>query len=307
MRKNSNCLIISLALFFICFSADGWCADYSCEVMDIKGEVYATKGHGPRGPVKQGDLLKVGDRIEVGEGGSVDLAYDKGWNNVTRIGENSDVTIQSIYPTGIKMRHGDIFAKLKKLPKKSTFEIETPICIAAVRGSVYRTTHEGVTHVYNFSPTPVEVFGLDQGGGLMGNPVILRNVEKTEVGNVGEAPHAAGRMSPDEMAQGQSLGSGIEAEVSRAQKENRAGQIQDISDVEKEYQKGLNRRIRGGSAAGAASGGSEQAMSQLEDKIERLQETVEAQTETKREEQNDKQSTAVKYETPGSKCVGTNC
>ena len=156
-----------------------------CEVMSIQGTASVIQ-NGSAASMKRGDHLKAGDSIKVGDNSYVDIAYDKAWKNVTRVRENSRVRIGSIEPTHLDMKQGDIFSRIKALPKNSSFEIQTPTAIAAVRGTEFRTITEagGKTEIHNLSELPasqVEVFGLDAFGNKQLTPLILGVEKKTEV------------------------------------------------------------------------------------------------------------------------------
>jgi hypothetical protein len=236
------------AIVLFLFSAGGrlsYGADYYCEVMTVKGSAFLVNDREKK-PLKEGDLLKNGDRLEVAEASYVDLAYDRQWNNLTRIRENSQVTICSIYPTGLSMKEGDIFAKLHALPKNSTFEIETPTAVAAVRGSEYRTLfREGETSVFNFSESKVQVFALDTAGRMMEDkPAVLSFAEKTSVAEAGEPPKVPEKMTEAEVQEGRTMESGIKENVAKVEDEGRLGQIQNIAEVEKRYPVEMGERLR---------------------------------------------------------------
>ena len=144
----------------VCFAED-----FYCEVMSVEGTVTRTNASEADKPVAEGDLLAVEDVVTVGASSYADIAYDRDWNNVTRVEENSSVRIKSLYPTEVSLEKGGIFAKLKSLPKDSSFDVSTPTAIASVRGTEYRTTFlEGATQVYNVSDSDVYVYGFDPSG-----------------------------------------------------------------------------------------------------------------------------------------------
>ncbi|MBI2094886.1 MAG: hypothetical protein HYT89_01815 [Candidatus Omnitrophica bacterium] len=230
-------------LLFLTALAPARAEEYTCEVMTLEGSAIYTSA-GVLKNLKQGDLLKAGDVIEVRDG-HVDLAYDKNWNNVTRVWEKSRVKIHSIYPTGLGLDEGGIFAKLHKLPKGSTFEIQTPTAIAAVRGSEYLTEYrEGVTRVFNYSPSPVEVFSLDSMGNLLERAVI-RESEKTEVLKAAEPPRPPEKMSGEEMRRAGEHRAEIDRSVELVFEAGRIGQTQDIEEVEAMRAKEEEGRRRG--------------------------------------------------------------
>ena len=218
--------------------------DYYCEVMSVQGEASVMDPAGLEKPLQSGDLLKVGDTVKVGEGSHLDLAYDKGWNNVSRIWEKSEVKIQSLYPTGLWMKHGDVLAKLHKLPAKSTFEIETPTAVAAVRGSAYRTTfRDGVTEVFNLHSSNVEVHIKDVEGTMEREATILKEHEKTEVRELGEPASPPQKMTEQEVRQHTEGSVELDKTVEMVTEEGRIGKIQEMAVVERQYQEDFERRI----------------------------------------------------------------
>jgi hypothetical protein len=128
----------AIFLSFLFLTSPAHAEEYPCEVMLVHGQVFRVTADGQKNPLKEGELLKAGDSLEVAADSYIDIAYDKQWNNVTRVWHDSHVKIESVYPTGLKMENGDLLARLNKLPLHSTFEVETPNAIAAVRGSVFR-------------------------------------------------------------------------------------------------------------------------------------------------------------------------
>ena len=129
--------------------------------MSIEGSAALTNASVNGKALAEGDLLSVDDVITVGPSGYVDIAYDRDWSNVTRVEENSSVRIRTLFPTNIELASGGIFAKLKSLPRESSFDVTTPTAIATVRGTEYRTTYlEGQTEVYNVSDSDVYALSL---------------------------------------------------------------------------------------------------------------------------------------------------
>jgi len=186
-------------------------------------------------------LLTEGDTITVAAGSHLDLAYDKQWKNITRFRENSRITIRSIFPTDLSMDYGEIFAKLTSLPKNSTFEIETPTAIAAVRGSGFLTRHrDNVTSVLNHADSPVYVFGLETDE-AMEKPVILEMSQKTQIDPF-EPPTPPETMSDDETQEGQALGDNMDQHVKDIGTAGRIGQLPEIQDIASTDQETLERK-----------------------------------------------------------------
>ena len=246
MRKQIKALFFCAVILSMCFlSAVTYAADYRCEVMSLKGSAFVLSDTGEKKPLKEGDTLGAGKTIEVGKESYVDLAYDKGWNNVTRIGADSKVSLRSIYPTGLYMSRGDILAKLQKLPAKSTFEVETPTAVAAVRGSEYRTVadEEGKTQIYNLHKSEVEVYSKDLDGVMSREPVVLTENQKTAVDRLGDTPKTPEMMPEKEAKENHELSDHLNQRVESETQSGQLGQIQDIAEVEKKYSEDVQQRL----------------------------------------------------------------
>lgn len=216
--------------------------DFMAEVMTVRGSATVTNGETSQKPLKEGDLLKPGDLVEVEGESYVDLAYDSDWKNLTRFGPHSHVLIQALFPTDLFMEEGDIFAKLDALPKKGTFEIRTPVAVVGVRGTVFRTIHrEGVTSVFNLSEAIVSVFGLDPDGQMV-NPVDLREFEKTEV-LLFEPPETPQAMSQTEIEAQESVRTEVTTVIESLEAEGRIGKLEDIETIHQRYEDAVDRRL----------------------------------------------------------------
>jgi len=130
--------------------------------MAISGSAQVIGTTGASRALKEGELLAEGDTVTVPSGARVVLGFDKEWKNVTVIKEDSKVQIRSVHPTDLKMEYGDLLMKLDQLPNESTFEVETPVAVTAVRGSLFETIHRnGQTFALNFEDSEVFLFVLD--------------------------------------------------------------------------------------------------------------------------------------------------
>lgn len=208
--------------------------DFYCEVMSVEGSVTLSRAGAAGRELAEGDLLSVDDRVTVGPSGYVDLAYDRDWNNITRVEENSSVRIRALYPTTVELESGGVFAKLKSLPKESSFEVRTPTAIASVRGTEYRTTYlEGETQVYNVSDSDVYVYGLDTTGRAQSEPVIIRRAEKTFIRRRGDAPGLPRRMESHDLQRAAKFQGGIEQRILRNINRGRVGKLPEAGSIER--------------------------------------------------------------------------
>ena len=240
--KPSKFFLIGLALFFV-FSFGVFAQEeYECEVMGVEGTAYLSNEQITHQQIKEGDILKTNDTIETDADSVVDVSFDKDWNNVMRIEENSKVRIQTIYPTSLAEERGALYAKLKALPKNSTFEVQTPTALASVRGTEYRTTFEDdQTNVFNLSDSEVYVYGLDSSGNIQDTPMILGLSEKTWVPQKGMAPRPVEKITQADMDKCQRSRDRIEKIIDRCRQTGRQGKIQDINRVKDEFRQARNR------------------------------------------------------------------
>lgn len=220
--------------FFIWFAGPAFAGEFQCEVLSVKGAVKVIQGSGESAALKEGDLLKKGAKIETAEGAEADIAFDKDWKNILRIETESAAELSSIFPAKVGLEKGGLFAKLRQIPKDSSFEVQTPTALAAVRGTEYRTTFEGgQTQVFNSSNSEVFVYGRDAAGNASGEPVVLAHSQKTTVTKTGESPKPGELMSTDETKKGEEMKTAIEEKVEEAGKAGRIGKIQDVTALEK--------------------------------------------------------------------------
>lgn len=224
-------IVMSLSAFASPILAD----EFQCEILNLKGTVTVRDSKGVAHPAQQAELLKVGEEVEVGSESYVDLAYDKDWKNVVRLEADSKVKITSVAPGKLDLLQGGVFAKLKKLPQSSSFEVKTPTAVAAVRGSEYRTTFIlGQTDVFNAASSRIIVYGVKEDGSVDKNAaVMIEKNKKTSVETAGKAPKPPEPMSKGEIKTGKSLNTGIETNVKKAIKEGRSANIQSVTDIEK--------------------------------------------------------------------------
>jgi hypothetical protein len=225
-------LVLALSLL-ICVPA--FASSFRCEVLGVKGTVTARGVEGGSRALKEGDLLEAGETVEVDDDSYADLAYDKDWQNITRLEANTKIKIASIASGKLELLEGGVFAKLKKLPQDSTFEVQTPTAVATVRGSVYRTTYLlGQTDVFNEDRSRVIVYGVKEDGTVdKDTAVMLEQDKKTNVPNAGKPPVSAAPMTDQEKTVGQALKERIDTNIEKAQKAGRASQIQSVDDIEK--------------------------------------------------------------------------
>lgn len=231
--KKSGVLLFSFLLMFTLQTPmTAWAADFYCEVMTIKG---TAKTHDPSGHsrvLKEGDLLKEGDTVIVPKGSQVSLGFDKEWKNVTLIQEDSKVEILSVHPTGLRLEKGDLIVKLDRLPNGSSFELQTPVALAAVRGSLFQVSHRnGGTITTNFDESQVYLFSLDLDGIIIPSPLILLLNQKGQVPGINQSPAGPLSLSADELKQLDEILADLEETISRLLKVERWAKLKTIQEI----------------------------------------------------------------------------
>jgi len=159
-----------------------------CEVVRVSGDAQLVRKGEPSVPLAEGAALVKGDQIAVGPGATADLAFDPAWENTARLNSNTRVTVQSLDPVKLSMVSGDVYSRLERLAPGSSFEVKTPTAVAVVRGTRFRTTHQGgMTTIYNDSETSlVYVYHLDENGNRSGRAIVLKPGESITVAGQAE-------------------------------------------------------------------------------------------------------------------------
>jgi hypothetical protein len=226
--------VLSAFLLFFCLGIAQADEEFHCEVLTLQGKVTAMNPAGEVRTLKEGDLVASGEIVETAEVSSVDLAFDKEWKNVTRVESDSRMKVGRVFPTLLELNEGGVFAKLKSLPKDSSFEVKTPTAVASVRGTEYRTTFMGgQTQVFNVSTSKVHVYGISADGSVdIKREVVLEQSNKTLIERAGEAPQAPQVLAPEEEAVTLTIADEIRANVQKAETSGRVANIQSISDLE---------------------------------------------------------------------------
>ncbi len=180
-------------------------ADMKCSVIAVEGPAFLTHGQEAEREAAKGDAVLEGDAIRTGAGGRWDVAYGSR-ENIIRIDSNAQAVLKRLDPFELKLDAGSAFHSLHGLPPNSAYEVQMPVAVAGVRGSVFRTSvGESGAGIFNYSDSPVSVWGMDKSGARMPDAVVLKNEEKTSVAAAGERPGAPAPMSLEEIDAGARL------------------------------------------------------------------------------------------------------
>ena len=156
--------------------------------------------------IRVGDFLSIGSKIEVGVNSEVILLFSSG--TITRVGQNtkfwvkdflqkdfnnsekdfSDLTDEvSMSTTFIELETGDLIVDVKKLNKDSTFEINTKLGVAGIRGTSFRIIASEDRSILTVLSGKVNFKPVNQSGILaLSNKVVTKEKNKnyliTELG-----------------------------------------------------------------------------------------------------------------------------
>lgn len=148
-----------------------------CQVVAVSGAVEVELAGGTKQAAAVGQYLKEGDIVRTSADSFAILSYDPKGKNIVQISADSEVTIMSVRPADLALVKGEIMAKLAKLGHNQTFEISTPVCVAAVRGTAYSVSHTNRSEVKVFQ-NGVDVFNLAPSGDLGSESRRLRQGKK---------------------------------------------------------------------------------------------------------------------------------
>lgn len=138
-------------------------SDALCEVLSVKNNAWRTQpGSAVRASLRAGDILRKGDHIEVMQGNTLDLVFDKERLNIVRVEGGTSIEISDLFPTALELNKGKVYALLDNKNSDRRFKVMTPTAIAAVRGTQFRvslteqgsqiTTYQGLVQVSGRNP-----------------------------------------------------------------------------------------------------------------------------------------------------------
>lgn len=114
-------------------------------VLAVEGEASLTDGRGRQAPLKAGDLLPAGARVQTGAEGSLSLGLaDRSRtlvkaNSELRLDANSDGTPAGTRSIRLDLQRGGLENEIERRSSSGgRFEIRTPAGTAAVRGTAFR-------------------------------------------------------------------------------------------------------------------------------------------------------------------------
>lgn len=186
----------------LAFADEAFAEQAVCVFVSQEGNAWVVrKDSSVKSSLNIGDPIYKGDEIQVTQGNTVQLAFDKEAQNVIQMDGNTKVQFASSNPPRLDLKSGKLYALLDKKGIESQFKIYTPTAVAAVRGTHYSVSFASQrTDVATFSGS-VKVAGLDASGAETSKYVILDAGKKTSVADLGQIPAEPTAMSVDELRQ----------------------------------------------------------------------------------------------------------
>ncbi len=219
---------------------------YLAEVIGLTGEVTASY-KGQKAILAKGQILRQKSVIEVGPGSSVDLTLDAGLKNTIRLKENTKIYMTAIFPTGFYLTHGSVFAQLDELPPNSTFEIETPVSLSAVRGSAFHVAYGGIegkdhTRISNLHDSTVYFFKkVNQN---ISKPVKVMSGFTASLQGFGNADQIVREMNIVELEAIQSIQVELGNTLQTLKDQGYQSNIQNMQEVGPDYADKLSQRLQ---------------------------------------------------------------
>lgn len=138
----TNALI--LIVIFVLLAQSLFLVQRIAQAGEVKGKVEVARRGGDFSPLKSGQTVIVGDEVRTGQDGIAEFT----WADKTRwrVMPNSRLTIKKAIVNSVKKAEisqfrldaGKVFIRIvKSFAPGSSFEVETPTAVAAVRGTVF--------------------------------------------------------------------------------------------------------------------------------------------------------------------------
>ena len=162
-------------------------ADYSAEIVGLKGKAQWPSAAGPRRDASLHELLRAGDSVHTGPGAHLDLALDGRLNNLIAFEEGTEARIESLHPAVLSIQKGELFLKL-------TAWFDGPLKVrlpsAVVHGqSDFRVTYRDEEVVaQNFTSALVTVYVRDEEGKVLSQPFSVTDRHQRSVAFPGDTP-----------------------------------------------------------------------------------------------------------------------
>ncbi len=178
-----------IALFLIClfFHSALAHAEDEAKIVYINGSVKIQRSQDDFWILaKKGMLLKENDKIKTFIASEAEIALDLTLKNIVKLGQNTQINIESIKAKRLSMPEGKVFALIESLSSDSSFEVRTPTAVAGVAGSGMSVGTDGRNTTVSCFEDRAYARGVNVDGTPMSQIIIIdrgykRIIEKFQV------------------------------------------------------------------------------------------------------------------------------
>lgn len=117
-------------------SINAFAATEGCTVNQVMGQVQVIRD-GQLTDVSAKDILKKGDILQASENGTVDMSMNELAGCRLLAGSRVKIDGWKLENMALSVEKGNVILNLQKLPKESSFKVETPTAVAVVRGTQF--------------------------------------------------------------------------------------------------------------------------------------------------------------------------
>jgi hypothetical protein len=166
---------IYLSFLLVLWCVPAWAAR-EMTALQVRGLVnYQSSGSSEWNPLAQGATVLEGTRVQTASEASCILGFAGDQEGTLKISDSSNVHLKefSASKTHLSLDQGEIFTKLRKMKRETSFEVRTPTAVATVRGTGWGQSAEkldvfdGSVHVEGANGEEMEIF---EGQSLEINP-----------------------------------------------------------------------------------------------------------------------------------------
>ncbi|RKY34640.1 MAG: hypothetical protein DRP69_04055 [Candidatus Duberdicusella sinuisediminis] len=157
------------------------------EIVDLEGKVLVRKVPLTWQSAKSGMFLDKDYELKTYSNSSCILAFDSELENVIKISENSQVKIESLFPSRVFISQGRIFSLIKDLRQAQSFKVRTPVAVAGARGTGWISSFGGSAEFLCLEDS-IHIQGFDPQGNLTGEEDVDEGfgIEVDEDGELGD-------------------------------------------------------------------------------------------------------------------------
>ena len=260
--NRCSIIFVILTVSFLALAGSPVFCQSQASVIFVKGDPEIMKdGKSGWEACSAGIAIDNGDRVKTMKDQMVEISFLNDKSNIVRIEGDSDVFIRkSEAPYYIELLNGSAMAMITKLPKKSTFEIATPVGLSGARGTGWRASTDGRASIFQAFEHFIYVNGYDRAGKPKGS-LLIRGGWQTLL-NRFETPQRLEKLSANDLARWndwkRDLGSRVNEISQRLERagalEGRLGELQSKKLDVKETRD--NNRVESRQGTSRSSGGS---------------------------------------------------